>query len=152
LKAKPAATKKASPAPDENHFVHDSVASAGLYDVLPAGFRWVFSRAAHNPTFEGEDAYHVVTVHGKPRYIRVIHATITPPPGLVYFKMDGSTPKIQALSPVDVRFGQETLLPDGVKPRPMVAAGPAPGGQFYLRLKRSGTRADPTVFHVLLKK
>jgi hypothetical protein len=152
--AKNSAKKAAQAAAPGNDFhdVRPSIASYGLASALPADYRWLFSGASYNSKFDGEDAFHVATVNGQQRYIRVVHATIRPPSSLLHLSFDGKSPRLHHLPELELRIGQETDLPDGAKPRPMVVAGLTAGGPFYVKLKRSGAPADSAVFHVLLKR
>lgn len=151
-KAKPKAKGKGKPFSLDGHVVHRKLAAAGLAVNLPAEHPWQFPNASFNPVFEGEGSYHVVNVGGKDRYIRVVNAAVKPPSSLYHLTFRDGTPRLDPLPEVDLRVGQETDLPDGVKPRPMVAAGLITAGNLHVRLQRSGTKADTTVFHVVLKK
>jgi hypothetical protein len=156
-KAKAKAAKKAARAEPvaphgELHIVRQELAWNGLASALPADYAWQFSGATYDPDYEGANAYHVVMVDGRPRYIRVVRATITPPASLVHVSLDGKTPRLTHLPQVEVKFGQETEMPPKVKPRTMEIAGLTAGGPCYLKLKRAGARVDAPVFHVLLKK
>ena len=137
---------------DHQHLVHIGVATRGLKALLPADHEWQFSRATIDPAFEGENAYHVVKIDGRDRYIRVIRATIKPPPNLYHLRFIGKVPRLDPLCEVELRIGQETELPRGVKPKPMLIAAPDRSGPCYHQLTRSGPKVDPAVFHVLLKK
>jgi hypothetical protein len=136
----------------DDPFIVKALDTSGLAAALPAGVPWTFGNATVNPDFDGDNAYHVVQLDGQARYVRVIKATIKPPANLFVASFKGKTPRLAPLAPVDLRVGQEAELPAGVKPRPMVPAGPTGDGPYYVRLRRSGPKADPTVFHVLLKK
>jgi hypothetical protein len=148
-RSKAVARKQATPA---DPFILKVLGKSGLAAALPVGAPWTFGNATVNADFEGDNAYHVVQVDGKPRYVRVVKATIKPPANLFIASFKGKTPTLVPLAQVDLCVGQETELPAGVKPRTMVPAGPSNDGPYYMRLKRSGPKADPTVFHVLLKK
>ena len=150
--SKSAKNRKKANVPDDGdaHLVHASVATVGLAAPLKAEAPWSFARASFDPAFEGDAAYHVVTIGGTKRFIRVVQAAIKPNPSLFHLSFDGTAPRLHPLPEVNLRIGQETLLPDGVKPRPMTVQGTT-YGPCYQRLARSGAKANRTVFHVLLK-
>jgi hypothetical protein len=105
-----------------------------------------------DPTFQGDDAYHVVKVNGKDRYVRVIRAVTNASDSLYCVTWQGKTPRLTALPEQEFCLGQETELPVGVKPLPMkIVETPTPGGCYH-RVRRSGAGADPTLFHIFLKK
>ena len=135
-----------------NQTVDPLLVSNGLPAILPASFVWKLPNATLDPTYQGEDAYHVVRVKGKDRFVHVVHAVTKPSPSFFVVTWRGKTPRLSAISAQEISLGQEAELPQGVKPRPMtIVETPSPGGQYH-RTKRSGAGADPTVFHVLLKK
>jgi hypothetical protein len=132
--------------------VDPHLALNGLTATLPAGFEWKMPNATFDPTFQGNDAYHVVKLDGRDRYIRVIRATTIASSTLFCVTWHGKTPRLTALPAQEVCLGQESDLPTGLKPRPMkILETPTPGG-YYHRVQRSGAGADPTLFHAFLKK
>jgi hypothetical protein len=151
-KVKSAASRLSGVSASDGHLILDRVAKDGLASALPATYSWLFAKASIDSRFSGEDAYHVLEIGGRPRYVRVVHAVITPPSGLYHVTFREKVPRIHALPELELRVGQETDLPDGVKPRAMTTIPMTTPGRLYIQVKRSGARADPTVFHVLLKK
>lgn len=147
-------TAKRVPEP-EDHIVHPKLAAAGIGTKLAHDVEWRFPSAWVNPMFDGEEAFHVVKIDGKDRIVRVIHAVISAPKNLYQLSTDGHTARIDPLPNVKLCVGQEAHLPNGLDPKKLIrmeVVGKRKAGSYHVRLKRSGAKADPTVFHVILTK
>jgi len=132
--------------------VDEDVTAKGLAAPIPANFVWPVHGSVLDKEFDGERAYHVVKIGGADRYIRVAKILIASPKNRVRVHTVGKKSTYHPIPEVELNIGRETVLPAGVTPLKMVVVDKPKPGTFTCDVRRSGAKADPTVFHVILVK